>query len=385
MDFRPTDEQRLLRRTLRDLVEREIRPRAAEWDRSGELPWDNIRRLAAIGITGLTIPVAYGGGGQTLLEGVIAIEEIARGCPNTALALISGTGVVSLALAEYGTETQKQRYLPPIAAGTAVSAICMTEPTAGSATSRVQTNARRDGDGWVVSGRKCMISRGGLAEYYLVLTRFDGQPGLEGVGAVILERGTPGLSFGKAEDTLGFRGVPATDMVMEACPLPSEGVLVGPGGFRKMMSAFNAQRCLNAAISLGIGQAAVEAALGYVRTREPYGHPVADFQGVRWQLADMTTRVEAARLLVYRAATNAARGFPSRLESSMGKLFANEMALEVTDLAVQLHGGYGFSREFPVERLLREARGMVLGGGPPQLQRNMIAAELLKRGFPTWM
>lgn len=375
----------MLRRTIRQLVERELKPRAAEWDRSGELPWDNIRRLAELGVTGLTIPTEYGGGGQTLLEGVFAIEEVARGCPNTALALIAGTGVVTLAIAQYGTEAQKRKYLPSIAAGTAVSAICMTEPTAGSATSQVQTNARRRGAGYVVSGRKCMISRGGLAEYYLVLTRFDGQPGLDGVGAVILDRGTPGLSFGKAEDTLGFRGVPATDMIMEECPLAEENVLVGAGGFRKMMTAFNAQRCLNPAISLGIGQAAADEALAYVQKRELYGHPIADFQGIRWQLADMATKLEAARLLVYRAAANAARGLPSRLESSMGKLFANEMALEVTDLAIQLHGGYGFSREFPVERLLREARGMVLGGGPPQLQRNMIAAELLKRGFPTWM
>jgi butyryl-CoA dehydrogenase len=385
MDFRLTDEQRMLRRTIRDLVDKEIRPRAPEWDRSAELPWDSIRRLAEIGVTGLTIPVEYGGAGQTLLEGVFAIEEVARGCPNTALALISGTGVVSLAIIQYGTDAQKRRYLPPVASGAAVSAICMTEPSAGSATSHVQTNAVRHGDRYVVTGRKCMISRGGLAEYYMVLTRFEGKPGLDGVGAIIIDRGTPGLSFGKAEDTLGFRGVPATDMIMEECPVPADNVLVGAGGFRKMMTAFNAQRCLNPAISLGIGQAALEEALTYVQRRELYGHPIADFQGLRWQLADMATKVEAARLLVYRAAANAATGLPSRLESSMGKLFANEMALTVTDLAMQLHGGYGFSREFPVERLLREARGMVLGGGPPQLQRNMIAAELLKRGVPKWL
>jgi alkylation response protein AidB-like acyl-CoA dehydrogenase len=385
MDFRLTDEQRMLRRTIRDLAEKEFKPRAAEWDRNGQLPWDNIRRLAEIDVTGLTIPVEYGGAGQSLLEGVFAIEEIARGCPNTALALISGVGVVSLAIIQYGTEAQKRKYLPPIAAGTSVSAICMTEPTAGSATSRVQTNATRRGDGYAVTGRKCMISRGGLADYYLVVCRFEGKPGLDGVGAVILDRGTPGLSFGKAEDTLGFRGVPATDMIMEECPIPPGNVLVGAGGFKKMMTAFNAQRCLNPAISLGIAQAALEESLAYAQKRELYGHAVSDFQGIRWQLADMATKIEGARLLLYRAAANAAMGFPSRFESSVGKLFANEMALEVTDLALQLHGGYGFSREFPVERLLREARGMVLGGGPPQLQRNMIADELIKRGFPSWI
>ena len=385
MDFRMTDEQRMLRRTIRDVVEKEMKPRAAEWDRNGELPWDNIRRLAQIGVTGLTIPTEYGGAGQSLLEGVFAIEEIARGCPNTALALISCVGVVSLAIIQYGTEEQKRKYLPPIAAGTSVSAICMTEPTAGSATSQVQTNATRRGDHYVVTGRKCMISRGGLADYYLVVCRFESQPGLNGVGAVIIDRGTPGLSFGKAEDTLGFRGVPATDMIMEECPIPLANVLMGAGGFKKMMTAFNAQRCLNPAISLGIAQAALEESLAYVQKRELYGHAVSDFQGIRWQLADMATKVEAARLLLYRAASNAAMGFPSRFESSAGKLFANEMALEVTDLALQLHGGYGFSREFPVERLLREARGMVLGGGPPQLQKNMIADELIKRGFPSWI
>jgi alkylation response protein AidB-like acyl-CoA dehydrogenase len=166
---------------------------------------------------------------------VFAIEEIARGCPNTALALISCVGVVSLAIIQYGTEEQKRKYLPPIAAGTAVSAICMTEPTAGSATSQVQTNATRRGDHYVVTGRKCMISRGGLSDYYLVVCRFESQPGLNGVGAVIIDRGTPGLSFGKAEDTLGFRGVPATDMIMEECMIPVANVLMGAGGFKKMI------------------------------------------------------------------------------------------------------------------------------------------------------
>jgi len=385
MDFRLTDEQRMLRKTIRDLVDREFKPRAAEWDRNGQLPWDNIRRLGQIGVTGLTIPTEYGGAGQTLLEGVFAIEEVARGCPNTALALISGMGVVSMAIIQYGTEAQKRKYLPPIAAAKAVSAICMTEPTVGSVTSQVQTNVVGRGAGYMVNGRKCMISRGGLADYYLVVCRFEGKPGLDGVGAVIIDQGSSGLSFGKAEDTLGFRGVPATDMIMEDCLIPPENVLIGAGGFKKMMTAFNAQRCLNPAISLGVAQAAFEESLAYVQKRELYGHPVSDFQGIRWNLADMETKIEAARLLIYRAASNAAMGLPSRLEASLGKLFANEMALEVTDMALQLHGGYGFSREFVVERLLREARGMVLGGGPPQLQRNQIGDELIKRGSVAWI
>lgn len=382
MDFQLTDEQKLLKRTLREFARKELRPRAARWDETGEYPWENVKRLAELGVTGLAIPAEYGGQGGTGFDVVLAMEEIAWGCANTAMMLMSGIGICAQAIAQYGSAAQKARYLPPLAKGDAVAAIAMTEPDAGSATSRITSSAVRHGDRYLVNGRKCWITRSGVAETYVVFVRFDKLPGIEGVGAVILEKGMPGLQFGTPDPSLGFRGCAFADLVMEEVEIGDEHVLVRDGGFKKMMAAFNGQRSLNGAISLGIAQAALEDTLRYVQERRLYGKPIADFQGIQWQLATMATQIEAARLLVYRAAANGARGFPLLIEASMAKLFANETALTVTDLCLQLHGGYGYTRAFPLERYLRDARGMAIGGGPPQLQRSQIAAELLKRGFP---
>lgn len=293
---------------------------------------------------------------------------------------MSQMGVVSQAIAAYGTESQKKKYLPPVLAGDEISAICITEADAGSATTQVRSTARREGGGYVCNGRKVMISRAGVAAAYLVLIRFDDIPGLDGVGAVILEKGMEGLSFSPPHKTAAFRGCPSADVIMENCRIGEEHVLAGAGGFRRMMMAFNGQRCINAAISLGIAQGAYEEALAHTQERELYGRKVSENQGVQWHLADMRTQIEAARLLIYRAAANAAGEFPSIIEASMAKLFANEMALEVTDLASQLHGGYAIHLEQPIQRFWRDARGIILGGGPPQLQRNTIGKQILK-GF----
>jgi alkylation response protein AidB-like acyl-CoA dehydrogenase len=382
MDFQLTDEQKLLKRTLREFARKELRPRAARWDETGEYPWENVKRLAQLGVTGLAIPPEYGGQGGSGFDVVLAMEEVAWGCANTAMLLMSGVGICAQAIAQYGSPDQKARYLPPLARGDAVAAIAMTEPDAGSATSRIASGAVRRGDRYLVNGRKCWITRSGVAETYVVFVRFDKIPGIGGVGAVILEKGMPGLHFGSPDESLGFRGCPFADLIMEGVEIGEEHVLVREGAFRKLMAAFNGQRSLNGAMSLGIAQAALDDTLGYVQERQLYGKPIADFQGIQWQLATMATRLEAARLLVYRAVANGAGGFPSLIEASMAKLFANETALEITDLCLQLHGGYGYTEAFPLGRYLRDARGMAIGGGPPQLQRSMIAAELLKRGFP---
>ena len=382
MDFQLTEEQKMLKRTLRDFAQRELKPRAAYWDETGEYPWDNVKRLAALGVTGLPIPPEYGGQGGTWFDVVLAMEEIAWGCANTAMMVMSGIGICAQAIAWYGTEAQKRRYLPPIAAGASVAAICMTEPDAGSATSHLQTSVLRQGDRYLVNGRKCWITRAGVADTYVVFARFENIPGIAGVGAVLLEKGMRGLTFGKPDQGLGFRGCTSADMIMENVEIGPAHVLLREGGFKKLMAAFSGQRCVNGAMSLGIAQAAFDQTLQYVQERRLYNQAIGEFQGIRWQLASMAARIEAARLLVYRAAANGAQGFPSVFEASVAKLTANEMAIEVTDLCVQLHGGYGFSREFPVERHLRDARGMAIGGGPPQVQRNMIAAQLLKHGYP---
>lgn len=383
MDFHLTESQRLLRKMVAEFADKELEPKAIETSERLAIPWDTVRRAAELGIMGLTVPEAYGGMGLGGFEAVLVCEEIARVCPSTAMVLMAELGICTQLLNHYGTKAQQEKYLPRIAKGEILTAISITEPDAGSATTRITTNATRTDDGYRLKGRKAMTSRAGECGVYMVFTRFNGTPGLDGIGAVLVDEGTPGLSFGKPEEMMGFRGCPSREVIFEDCPIGEDDVLVPEGGFRKIMTAFNGQRCLNAAISTGIAQGAFEAAVEYVRVRAPYGHPVSDFQGIRWMISDMAAQIEAARLLTYRAAVNAADGFPSRFESSTAKLFANETVLKVTDWALQMHGGWGYNKEFPVERFVRDARGIVLGSGPPQLHRNMIAHEVLK-GRASW-
>ena len=383
MDFHLTESQRLLRKMVAEFADKELEPKAIETSERLAIPWDTVRRAAELGIMGLTVPEKYGGMGLGGFEAVLVCEEIARVCPSTAMVLMAELGICTQLLNHYGTKAQQEKYLPRIAKGEILTAISITEPDAGSATTRITTNATRTDDGYRLKGRKAMTSRAGECGVYMVFTRFNGTPGLDGIGAVLVDEGTPGLSFGKPEEMMGFRGCPSREVIFEDCPIGEDDVLVPEGGFRKIMTAFNGQRCLNAAISTGIAQGAFNAAVEYVRVRAPYGHPVSDFQGIRWMISDMATQIEAGRLLTYRAAVNAADGFPSRFESSTAKLFANETVLKVTDWALQMHGGWGYNKEFPVERFVRDARGIVLGSGPPQLHRNMIAHEVLK-GRASW-
>ena len=383
MDFSLNESHRLLKKTIAEFAEKELRPKAIETSERLAIPWDTVRRAAEQGIMGLTVPEKYGGMGQGGFEAVLVCEEVARVCPSTAMVFMAELGICTQLLNHYGTEAQQAKYLPRIAKGEILTGISITEPDAGSATTRITTNVTRTPGGFRLKGRKAMTSRAGECGVYMVFSRFNGTPGLDGIGCVLVDEGTPGMSFGKPEDMMGFRGCPSREVLFDDCPLGEEDILVPEGGFRKIMSAFNGQRCLNAAISVGIAQGAFDAAVEYVQVREPYGHPVSDFQGIRWMISDMAAQIEAARLLTYRAGINGAAGFPSRFESSSAKLFANETALKVTDWALQMHGGWGYNKEFPVERFVRDARGIVLGSGPPQLHRNMIAYEVLK-GRATW-
>ena len=383
MDFSLNESHRLLKKTIAEFAEKELRPKAIETSERLAIPWDTVRRAAEQGIMGLTVPEKYGGMGQGGFEAVLVCEEVARVCPSTAMVFMAELGICTQLLNHYGTEAQQAKYLPRIAKGEILTGISITEPDAGSATTRITTNVTRTPGGFRLKGRKAMTSRAGECGVYMVFSRFNGTPGLDGIGCVLVDEGTPGMSFGKPEDMMGFRGCPSREVIFDDCPIGEEDILVPEGGFRKIMSAFNGQRCLNAAISVGIAQGAFDAAVEYVQVREPYGHPVSDFQGIRWMISDMAAQIEAARLLTYRAGINGAAGFPSRFESSSAKLFANETALKVTDWALQMHGGWGYNKEFPVERFVRDARGIVLGSGPPQLHRNMIAYEVLK-GRATW-
>lgn len=377
MNFQLTEEQRLLKQTVREIAQKEIKPHAAEVEASGAFPWANMRALARAGVVGLTIPVEYEGQGGTLFDAVLAIDEVAQACYVTAMALLGEIGVQSQVIAHYASPAQKERILPRVARGEWMLAICMTEPDHGSDVGSLRTNAVRDGDHYVVSGRKMLISRADVAEVFVTYTRFDGIPGHKGVGAMLIDRGTPGLEVTERYATLG--GEYLFGVAFEGCRVPADHVLVKEDGFKKMMSAFNGQRCLNAAITLGQAQAAFDEALRYAQDHKQFGQPIASFQGLQWMLADMAIELDAARLLIYRAAANATSGFPSVVEAAMAKTFSNEMAIRVTNQALQIFGGYGYLKAFPVERYLRGARFGAVGGGTPQIQRNLIAARLLGR------
>lgn len=375
-----TAEQEEIRQLARTIAEREFRPRALQWEETGEFPWENMAALARAGLLGAAIPEAYGGAGGGWLEASLILEEIGRCCYVTAMAALGELGVQSRAIAGYGSEEQKRRFLPRIASGELICAICMTEPETGSDLPAMSTHAVAEGDDLVLNGRKVLISRADVAGLFLLYARFREAGGSSPVGAVLIERGTPGLEVGQRYDTLGGDGL--FEVLLRDCRIPGENALVREDGLRKMLTAFNGQRCLNASISVGIAQGAQDAAVDYAGQRVQGGHPIAEYQGIQWMLADNAIQIEAARLLVRRAAALAGTGFPSRYETAVAKTYANEMALRVTDNAMQIFGGHGWTRDMPIERYVRWARYGPLGGGTPQIQRNGIARELFRRAAP---
>jgi alkylation response protein AidB-like acyl-CoA dehydrogenase len=377
VDFQLTTEQRDLQQLVRGIAQKQIKPLATRWDRSHAFPWDSINALASAGVLGLTIPEQYGGVGAGWFEAVLAIEEVARACYQTAMAVLGELGVQTQVIVHYGTDAHRERYLPPIARGELICAICMTEPDAGSDVGAIQTRAVAADGGYVLNGSKVLISRADVAGVFVTFVRFGDAPGSRGVGAVLIDRGTPGLDIGPGEETLG--GELLFPVYFRDLRLSEDAVLVTEHGFRKLMSAFNGQRCLNAAISLGQAQGAFDEALAYVQARRQFGQRLADFQGIQWQLADMAIELDAARLLIYRAACNAGAGLPDQVEAAKAKAFANETAIRVSNQAMQLFGGHGYLKSMPVERYVRGARFGALAGGTPQIQRNIIAASLVGR------
>jgi alkylation response protein AidB-like acyl-CoA dehydrogenase len=326
---------------------------------------------------GMTIPREYGGGNRSLLDIVLVIEEIARACGVTARVVVEGNLGVVGALRAYGTEAQKGRYFPWVLEGEK-PAIAITEPEAGSAATDLVTRAEVVADGVVLTGHKRYITGAGTSKLYLVYARFEGRPGAAGIGGVFVERDTPGFRIGRRELMMGLRGIPEGELHFEGCLVPPANLLVGPGdGFKKLMRAYNGQRLGAATVALGLAQGAYERALAYAVTRRQFGRPIADFQGIRWKLADMAIRLDAARLLIHRAAARAGRGFPDALEAAKAKTFAAEMAQDVTSQALQIHGAAGYGRGLPLERMVRDARMFAIGGGTLEMMRNLIADHLL--------
>lgn len=373
--FELTPEQQQLREVARRVAE-EFRDDALSWEDGSRFPWPNMRRLGETGLLGVAIPEAYGGGGGGWLEAAIVLEEIGRTCYVTAMAALGELGVQTQSIASYGHEELKRRYLPQVASGAMMCSVCITEPDVGSDVGSMSTVARDDGDHVVVTGRKTLISRADVAGVFVVFVRFADDGGDRPIGAVVIDRETPGIAIEQSFATLG--GDSLHEISFTDCRVPAINVLARTDGFRRMMTAFNGQRCLNAAISVGIAQGAQDIAVQYAKEREQFGRAIARHQGIGWMLADNAIQIDAARLLVHRAASRTANGFPTRYDAAVAKTFANEMALRVTDNVLQVFGGHGWIREMPAERYLRWARYGPLGGGTPQIQRNGIVHEILR-------
>jgi 3-sulfinopropanoyl-CoA desulfinase len=386
---RLTAEQEAIRVKARELAAAVIAPRAAMVDREEAYPWDNCRALREAGFFGMTIPKAYGGPGLGFLEVALVIEEMARVCGVTGrIAVEANMGAISAIMA-YGSEAQKRLAARLVLSGDK-PAICITEPGAGSAASEMTTRADRRGDRYVLNGGKHWITGGGVSRLHLIFARVFENGVEQGIGGFIAirdpEAGTPkGLTVGRREPTMGLRGIPETELLFDDLEIPADMLLLPPQGLRRgfgaLMSAYNAQRVGAATVALGIAQGAYEQALAYSGKREQFGRPICEFQGLQWMLADMATQLAAARALIHKAA-DCGEGFPDVLEAAQAKVFASEMAIKVTNDALQIFGAAGYSRDNPLERMLRDARMFTIGGGTAQILRTVIASRILERKLP---
>ncbi len=379
MDHFLTEEQREIRDLTRRIAEQKILPIRAEYDETGEFPWEIVKILGQSDLMGVYIPEEYGGMGGGAMEMVIVTEELSRICGGIALAF-AATGLGAFPILLYGTEAQKRKYLPDIASGKKLAAFGLTEAESGSDAASIKSTAVKEGDYYVLNGTKQWITNGGEAEIYTSVLMTDRKRGARGATAFIIEKGTPGFSFGKKENKMGIRASATRELIFEDCRVPKENVLGKEGlGFQVAMKTFDRTRPGVAAQAVGIAQGALEEALRYAHQREQFGKKISSFQGIQFMLADMATKVEAARALIYHAARlidSGARSF-SKI-SAMAKLFASDVAMEVTTDAVQIFGGYGYMKEYPVEKMMRDAKITQIYEGTNQIQRSVIALELIK-------
>jgi alkylation response protein AidB-like acyl-CoA dehydrogenase len=372
--FKLSDEQRRIVATVRELTQSEFKPRGLQY-MSGAFPWDNIASLAKLGILGMAVPQAYGGSALGVFDTALVLEEIAKGCYVTAMAVLGEVGVQTRIIATYAPEPIKQRLLPKVCSGECILAICMTEPQAGTDVASYTTNTIVSGATLRLKGVKTLVSRAEEAGAFVVFTRVDGRSGRDGIGCVLVEKGTPGLVLAGKFHTMG--GEYLHEVRFEDCELPAQNLLLGEGGLKQLLSAFNTQRCLNPAISLGLAEGAFDEALRYARERLAFGRPIGEFQGMRWKLATMYHDIEAGRGLLYRACAGA-DPFPDALMAATAKVYCNEMSVRVTSEALQVFGGYGFTDEYLVSQLYRGARYGSLGGGTSETLRDLIGKRLMQ-------
>jgi alkylation response protein AidB-like acyl-CoA dehydrogenase len=382
MDFEASEEYRMIRRMVREFAEKEIGPRAEEIDETDQFPDDLFRRMGELGIIGLPFPERYGGSEGDYTSLVIALEEIARVSGSMAITLDAQTSLYCEPIYLFGTEEQKLRYLAPAARGEKIGAFGLTEPQAGSDAGATRTRAVRDGETgeWVINGQKNFITNGSIADFVVVTAKTDPDAGTRGISAFIVEKGTSGFEAGRDEKKMGLKGSVTSELFFENCRIPAENLLGTENkGFKQFLTTLDAGRVAIAAMAVGLAQGALERAVAYAKEREQFGQPIASFQAIQWMIADMATEIEAARLLVYRAARLRQEGVCFTKEAAMAKLFATDMSERVCYRAIQIHGGYGYMREYEVERMYRDQRLCSIGEGTNQIQRLVISRQILGR------
>jgi hypothetical protein len=378
MDFRPSDEQELLRQTVREFAEAEMRPHVMEWDESQHFPMDLLPKLAGLGLMGIQFPEEYGGSAMSSVDYCICIEELARVCPAISLSVAAHNGLCTSHIGMFGTDAQKTTYLPRLVKGEVLGAWGLTEASAGSDAAGMRTLGVKDGGDWVLNGSKSFITHGTIGGVMVVIAITDRTKGHRGISAFIVEHGTKGMSAGKKENKLGMRASDTSEVVFQDCRIPAANLLGGEGqGFINTLQVLDAGRIGIAALAVGLAQGAYEAALQYSKERRQFGQPISSFQAIQWKLADNATRIEAARLLTYRAAYLKDQGQRTTRESSMAKLYASEIAVKAADDCVQIHGGYGFVKDYPAEKYFRDVKLVTIGEGTSEIQRLVIARQLL--------
>ena len=384
--FYLTDEQTMLKDAARRLAEGKIKPRAAEVDRSEQYPWDNVKLLTEAGFMGMTIPKEYGGQGLTYMDAILVVEEMAKVCGVTARIVVEANMGAVGAIMKYGSEQQKK-----LAAGLVLNgdkpAICITEPGAGSAATEMTTTAVKQGDSYTINGVKHWITGGGVSKLHLIFARVMEDGAFQGIGGFIAVRGeSEGLKVGAREPAMGLRGIPETEIILDNLVVGEDMAVIPPEGLKRgfagLMGAYNGQRIGAGTVALGVAQGAYELALEYAQTREQFGRPIGEFQGLQWMLADMSIGLAAARALLHNAALNAGEGFPDMREAAQAKILASETAIKVTNDALQIHGSAGYSRNLPLERMARDARMFTIGGGTAQVLRTQVAGAILGMKVP---
>ncbi|MGL5616460.1 MAG: acyl-CoA dehydrogenase [Sarcina sp.] len=379
MNFQLTREQELVKQMVREFAINEVKPIAAEIDETERFPMENVKKMAELGMMGIPFSSEFGGANGDTLSYILAVEELSKVCGTTGVILSAHTSLCASLIDQFGTSAQKAKYLTPLATGERVGAFGLTEPGAGTDAAGQQTTARLDGDNYILNGSKIFITNGGVAETFIIFAMTDKSQGTRGISAFIVEKDFEGFSIGKLEDKLGIRASSTTELIMENCIVPKENLIGREGkGFGIAMKTLDGGRIGIAAQALGIAEGALEEAVAYMKERKQFGRPLSAFQGLQWMIADMDTKVEAARFLVYKAACLKDAGMPYSVEAARAKLYAAEVAMEVTTKAVQIFGGYGYTKEYPVERMMRDAKITEIYEGTSEVQKMVIAGSVLR-------